>query len=159
MHKLAATTVLGIALLFSQGANVLVAALCPHMRSPAQPCITEVPKTDPDHEHMDHMEKDSSEGASVSAAPSDSGETAESVAFSQPAGTCPHCAMHTQSNSNPASFRDIETGKRASDLNIPLLVEPIVFEHEPEVAKLVSRSHGPPGPDLPRHVLINIFRI
>lgn len=160
MHKrLAATTVLGVALLFSQGANVLVAALCPHLRSPGEPCITQAPKTDSNHEHMDHTEMDSSEGESVSAEPSTFGETPDGVSLSHPVGSCPHCAMHSRSSTNPASFREIETAKRTSDLNISLLVEPIVFEHESSAPILASRAHGPPGSELPRHVLINVFRI
>ena len=163
MHKrLAATTVLGVALLFSQGANVLVAALCPHLRSPAEPCITQAPKTDSDHQHhqhMNHQEMDSSEGKSVSAEPSASGEGSEGVALSQPVGTCPHCSMHSRTSSNPASFREIETAKRESDLSIPLLAQSIVFEHVSSVPNHVSMAHGPPGSELPRHVLINVFRI
>lgn len=159
MNKVLTTTALGVALLFSQGANVLMAALCPHLLSPAAPCITQSPKTNSDHEHMDHMEMDSPEGKSVSAAPSDSGEKAEGVALSQPVGPCPHCAMHSRSSSNLASFREIETAKRTSDLNISLLVEPIVLEQASAVPNFLSRAHGPPGSDLPRHVLINVFRI
>lgn len=160
MHKrLAATAVLGIALLFSQGANVLVAALCPHLRSPAEPCITQAPKTDSDDEHMDHTEMDSAEGESVSAEQSDSGEESDRVALSQPVGSCPHCAMHSRSSSNPASFREIETAKRTSDLNIPLLVELTVVEHASAAPNFSSRAHGPPGSELPRHLLINVFRI
>ena len=161
MHKrLAATAVLGIALLFSQGANVLVAALCPHLRSPSEPCITQTPEPNLSLEHMDHMEMDSTESESVSEEePSDSSETSERVALTQPTGTCPHCAMHSRSSTNPASFREIETAKRTSDLNISLLVEPIVFEHESSAPILASRAHGPPGSELPRHVLINVFRI
>lgn len=159
MQQLAATTVLGVALLFSPGANVLVAALCPHLGSPAEPCITQAPKTDSDHEHMDHTEMDSSEGKSVSAEPSTSGEAPDGVSLSQPVGACPHCAMHSRSSSNPASFREIETAKRTSELNISLLVEPIVFEQESAAPIISSRAHGPPGDQLPRHVLINVFRI
>ena len=159
MQQLASTTLLGIALLFSQGANVLVAALCPHLRSPAEPCIAEAPKTDGDHEHMDHTEMEFSEGESVSAEPSTFGEAPDGVALSQPVGACPHCAMHSRSSSNPSSFREIETAKRTSELNIPLLVAPIVFEQESAAPIISSRAHGPPGDQLPRHVLINVFRI
>ena len=160
MHKrLAATAVLGIALLFSQGATVLVAALCPHLRTPAEPCVSRTPEPDTSHEHMDHMEMDSTESESVSEAPSNSTERSEGIAFSQPTGKCPHCAMHSRSSSNPVSFRQVETAKRTSDLNVPLLVEPIVFEQESAVPNLFSRAHGPPGSNLPRHLLINIFRI
>ena len=160
MHKrLVSTAVLGIALLFTPGANVLVAALCPHLQSPAQPCITEAPAPNASHQHMEHMEMDSTESESVSEEPSDSTKTSEGAALSQPTGTCPHCAMHSRSSSNPASFREIETVNRASDLNIPLLVEPIVFEHESAGPIIASRAHGPPGKYIPKHILINVFRI
>ena len=160
MHKrLAATAVLGIALLFTQGANVLVAALCPHLRSPAEPCVSQTPEPDTSHEHMDHMEMDSSEGESVSAEPSDSGEESDRVALSQPVRPCPHCAMHSRSSSNPASFREIETAKRANDLNIPLAVAPVIHENESAASIFTVRAHSPPGSELPRHVLINVYRI
>jgi hypothetical protein len=160
MHKrLAATAVLGIALLLSQGANVLVAALCPHLRSPSEPCITEAAKTDADHEHMDHTEMDSSEVESVSAEPSTFGEASKGVSLSQPVGACPHCAMHSRSSSNPASFREIETAKRANDINIPLAVVPVIHENESAVSVLTVRAHSPPGSELLRHVLINVYRI
>lgn len=160
MHKrLTATAVLGIALLFSQEANVLVAALCPHLRSPAEPCITQASNTNSDREHVDHTEMDSSEAESVSAEPSDSGERSEGVSLRQPVASCPHCAMHSGLSPNPASFREIETANPTSDLNIALSVEPIVFQHGSAVPDLVSTAHGPPGSNLPRHVLINVFRI
>lgn len=160
MHKrLVSTVVLGIALLFSQGANVLVAALCPHLRSPAISCITQTPEPEVSHEHTDHMEMDSTESESASEEPSDAGETSERFALTEPTGACPHCAMHSRSNSNPASFRELETAKRASHLNTPLLVAPIVVEHESAAPVVASRAHGPPGDQLPRHVLINVYRI
>ena len=160
MHKrLVSTAVLGIALLFSQGANILVAALCPHLRSPAVACMPQTPESADSDEHMDHMEMNSTESEFVSGAPSDSTEVFEGVAFSQPTGPCPHCAMHSRSSSNPASFREIETARRASDLNTPLLVEPVVVEHESAGPSVASRAHGPPGDQLPRHVLINVYRI
>ena len=160
MHKrLVPTAVLGIALLFTQGANVLIAALCPHLRSPAVSCITQTPEPDVSHEHMDHMEMDSTESESVYVEPSDSTEVFDGVALSQPTGRCPHCAMHSRSSSSPASFRRIETARRASDLNTPLLVAPFVVEHESSAPIIASRAHGPPGDHLPRHVLINVYRI
>lgn len=164
MHKrLVPTAILGITLLLSQGANVLVAALCPHLRSPAVSCITEIPEPEPEvcHEHNGQMETqtDSTKSEFVSEEPSESSETSEHFALTQPGRTCPHCAMHSRSNSNLASFREVETIKRARDLNTPLLVEPIVTEHESVAPVITSRAHGPPGDQLPRHILINIYRI
>ena len=160
MHKrLAATTVLGVALLFSQGANVLVAALCPHLRSPSEPCISQTREPDAIHEHTDHMEMDSTESESVSEEPTDSTNTSQGVALSQPTGTCPHCAMHSRSSSSPVSLRETEVAKRAGDLNPPLGVGPLVLELTSFVPMLASRAHGPPGVEIPRHILINVFRI
>ena len=162
MNKVFATTVLGVALLFSQGANILVAALCPHLRSPSEPCITQTSDQDSTHEqmeHVDHMEMDSNDAESISEEPSPSNAHSENLTVEQPTGTCPHCAIHSRSSSNPVSFRESETAKRASDLNTPLVAEPLVLESQRTFPIFASRAHGPPGSELPRHVLINVFRI
>ena len=154
MHKrFVATTVLGVALLFSQGATVLVAALCPQLRSPAASCFTEMPAPEVSHEHMDHMQMDPSEGEAAAE------ENADTNALGQPLKQCPHCAMHSRSNSNPVSLRETEVAKRAGDLKSPLAVEPLVFELTSFVPMLASRVHGPPGEHTPRHILLNVFRI
>ena len=160
MNKVFATTVLlGVALLFNQGANVFVAALCPHLGTPAEPCITQRLKPKASDEHLGHMQMDSIASEVVPSEVPNSQETSREVSLSLPVGSCPHCAMHSRSNSNPVSFRESETAKRASDLNAPLLVEQLIFEHETTFPILPSRAHGPPGSELPRHVLINVFRI
>lgn len=154
MHKqFVAAIVLGVALLFSQGAPVLVAALCPHLRSPAASCFTEMPASATSHDNMDHMDMDPGESEPVA------NENAEAITVDQPVKACPHCAIHSGSSSNPGSLRETETAKRASDLNIPVTVEQVLSDRPPSSSLVTTRSHGPPGELIPRHLLINVFRI
>ena len=56
MHKrFLVTTVLAAALLFSQGGDLLVAALCPHLQSGMASCETQPPTGGMSHEDMGHM--------------------------------------------------------------------------------------------------------
>ena len=159
MNRLLATIGLVITLLFSQGANVLVAALCPHLRSPTEEsCVSQTPETN-SHHHMNHMEMDSDESESVTGEPNDSINPDQGVFVSQPAGLCPHCAMHTRVSSKAISVRDTKVGNRAGNLVLPSVVNPTVLEHKSVVSIPISRAHGPPGEKPPRHVLINVFRI
>ncbi|MGI8735008.1 MAG: hypothetical protein ACR2LM_17105 [Pyrinomonadaceae bacterium] len=154
MHKrFLVTTLLGIALLFSQGGNFLVGALCPHLRSAAASCDMQVSETEMSHEEMGHVGMDSMENEP--AAKHDN----EADALGQPTKPCSHCAVHSRSSSNAISLRETDTPKRSADLSIPLTVSTIVPVSTSSAAVLTSRAHGPPGELRPRHILINIFRI
>lgn len=154
MHKrFLVNTVLGIALLFSQGGNLLVAALCPHLQSGMASCETQL--ADPAMSHKDmghagHLEMEQE--------PSSQG-VADVTALGQPISPCSHCAVHSRTNPNPDSLRETEVPKRSVELNIPLQVSRVAPVAAAPVDVLTSRAHGPPGDPIPRHILINIFRI
>ncbi len=151
MHKrFLATTVLAASLLFSQGGTLLVAALCPHLRSGMASCKTQLTDPTMSHEDMGHMEMNHE---AVSNADPDA------VSFGQPTGSCLHCAVHSRTTPNTASFRETEAAKQSSDLNIPLQSSRVASVTPSPVVVLTSRAHGPPGDQTPRHILINIFRI
>ncbi len=151
MHKrFLATTVLATALLFSQGGNFLIAALCPHLQSGMASCETELAEPTMSHEGMGHMGMEHETGSNLDP---------EAVAMGQPIGPCPHCAVHSRTNPNTASLRETEAAKRSVDLNIPLHFSRVVPVTVSPVVVLTSRAHGPPGEATPRHILINIFRI
>ena len=153
MHKrFVATTILGVALLFSQGATVLVATLCPHLRFPAASCFTEIPASAISHEHMDHMQTDPSE----SEPPSE--ENAKGVALGLPLKPCAHCAVHSRSAPDASSLRETEAAKRSGHLNIPLALSRHILVPTSSSPVLTSRAHGPPGEAIPRHLLLNVFR-
>ncbi len=145
-----ATIVLAVALLFSQGGNFLVAALCPHLQSGMASCKTQLAEPTMSQEDMGHM------GMEHATAPNLDPDV---VALGQPIGPCSHCAVHSRTNPNTASLRETEAAKRSVDLNIPLPFSRVSPVSVPPVSVLTSRAHGPPGEPTPRYILINIFRI
>ncbi len=154
MHKqFLANTVLGVALLFSQGGTFLVAALCPHLRSGMASCETQFADPAMSHEDMGHMGHSEMEPEPASR------PDADAAALGQPIGACSHCAVHSRTNSNTASLTKAEAARRSVDTNIPLQVSRVAPVAASPVPFLTSRAHGPPGDSTPRHILINIFRI
>jgi len=145
-----ATTVLAAALLFSQGGNFLVAALCPHVRSEPVSCEAPPAETTLSHEDMGHA-------ASGHASAFNPDPNAVAVGLhNEP---CSHCVVHTVKNPSPASFRVTEAPRRFADLSIPLdfsIVAPVIVG---PAAVLNSRAHGPPGASTTRYILISVFRI
>lgn len=154
MHKrFLAITVLTAALLFSQGGNLLVAALCPHLQSGMASCETLPAKASMSHEDMGHI-------GHMEMAPEAASQTnPDSFALGKPIGPCSHCAVHSRTTPNGVSQRETEAAKRAVDFDIPLHFSRVAPVYVPHVAVLTSRAHGPPGEARPRHILINIFRI
>ena len=145
-----ATTVLAATLLFSQGGNFLVAALCPHLRSATASCEIPLAETTSSHEDMGHVGMDHS--SAFNAAP-------QAVAAGHGNGPCSHCAVHSGKTPNPASLGQTEIPKRSAELGIRLLsatVAPVIVG---PASMLSSRAHGPPGESTSRHILISIFRI
>ena len=153
MHKrFAATTVLAVALLFSQGGNFLIASLCPHLRSSMASCESQLAEPSMSHEDMGHMQTPSKERTGTE-------QNSDGIALGQPTGECTHCAVHSRTTSNAVSLRDAEASKRSGDLAIPLTFSRVVTVAASPVALLASRAHGPPGEQSSRYILINIFRI
>jgi len=145
-----ATTVLAVALLFSQGGNFLVAAFCPHLQSGMASCKTQLGAAPMSHEHMAHME--------MAQQPA-SNRNPDAIALGEPIGPCSHCAVHSRTTPNTASLREAKPAKRSIDLNIPTQISRVAPVAASPVSALTSRAHGPPGEHTSRHILINIFRI
>ena len=81
------------------------------------------------------------------------------VALGEPIELCSHCAMHSLTVLPAVSLREIEAPKRSGTFVIPDAVPQVISASMPYLGIFTSRAHGPPGQNLPRHVLINIFRI
>lgn len=145
-----ATTVLAAALLFNQGGNFLVAALCPHLQSETASCELPPAETIESHEEMGHAGVEH---------PSAFNPDPNAVAVDRGNGPCSHCAVHSGKNTKPASLRETEAPKRSAELSIPLdfsTVAPVIVG---PAAVLTSRAHGPPGKSTTRYILISVFRI
>lgn len=155
IKRLVSTTFLSFALLFGQGGILLIAALCPHLQSGKASCETQgstAPMTHEEMGHRGHLEM--KEDSALQPA-------AESDSLGQPLGTCSHCAVHSRTVPNPASLRQTEAPKRSVDLSVPIHSSKVAPIAPRPVAALTSRAHGPPGEGagIPRHILVNIFRI
>ena len=149
-------TVLGIAVLFSQGGNFLVASLCPHLRSGMASCESQAAAPTMSHHDMGHMGMKHETNSAPSADPH---QDLNSVAVSQQHGPCPHCAVHSRTIPRAASLRETEAPKKSTSLSLALHSFRVAPVTESAVAVLNSRAHGPPGDPTARYILINIFRI
>jgi hypothetical protein len=148
MQRLAITSLLGFALLLSQGGLALVAALCPHLRFSAPSCDMLQMESAVNHSHMAHHGMN--HGSPVLPA----------IAIAQGQESCSHCVIHSRPNSNGVLVRSADTVKRSTDLEIPVGVSVPPPITPVAVAVLTPRQHGPPGKaSRPKHVLINTFRI
>ena len=151
--RLAITSLLGLALLFSQGGVLLLAALCPHLRLTEPVCSTMASEATMDHSQMIHHEMDH---GSLSAAT----VVGKSIAFApgEPR-PCAHCIIHARTNSKTTSARTAETVKRSVELKVAQAVSILPFVVTAVAAK-TRAEHGPPGDaSRPRHVLFSTFRI
>jgi hypothetical protein len=154
MHKrFLVITILAVALLFSQVSNLLIASLCPHLRSGFISCEIQVSQPIVSHEHMGHEQMESMETESTSE------QNTYGNALDQPTEPCKHCAVHSRSGADPSSLRETEAAKRSIYLELPLIISRVVSVSPSFVTILSARAHGPPGYQRPRHILINTFRI
>jgi hypothetical protein len=169
-----------VALLLNSWSNVIAAAFCPRYSSNRDCCVKQLASKPEQVENqschhemgdmagmeMDDMkmetetssDSNSDASAQISQAQITSESPGDQVALDFPIEQCPHCWSHSQPTSGSMSVvagdpakRLIETDEAPAALNsdwfsaFPILITP--------------SEHGPPGLALPRHVLINVFRI
>jgi hypothetical protein len=83
---------------------------------------------------------------------------AEQIRADLPTEPCGHCWMHSQPASGTATLVGVDPAKKLVDTNAPP-AEVAVVVPSAVTASITPVEHGPPGNLLPRHVLINVFRI
>ena len=172
--------VLLVAFLLSAWGNVIAAAFCPRYLSNRECSIKpisqepqQVQATSSCHHEMADMsdmqmdETDMGSGADAETADnviSEAGqiqlvtERSAEKAFDLPAAPCGHCWMHSQPASGTVTLIAVDQAKQLIDTNAPL-VQVAVVALSAVTASITPVEHGPPGNLLPRHVLINVFRI
>lgn len=150
------TLSLGLALLFSQGGVLFVAALCPHLRFSVPIC--DAPKMKPGMDHSQMAHHDMGHDSSGLAAASNSYDV--NTAIGEREQSCSHCVIHSPSNLNLNVVRTADTVKRLLDVGTSHSVVILPRMAPVAAAVLTPRDHGPPGKaNRPKHVLINTFRI
>ena len=148
-RRLVSTIFLSVVLLFAQGGSFLIAPHCPHLRANVEPCAAGEQNSVPAHHHMPDVDQEV--GKSL--------VNGDESALDLPPGSCAHCAVHSLTTSTVFSVRDVEAPKRVSEHAVVRVFETpeLLLSQAPE--RLTARSHGPPGNNLARHLLISIFRI
>ena len=170
---------LTFAFLLSAWGNVIAAAFCPRylsncalsIRPSSQETRQVSHKASCHHENaemeMGDMQMDETEmqGAddenSIAHTPTIGGETETStqqIVIDRPAESCGHCWMHSQPASGAATLVAVDPATRLIDTNAPPAECVAAIAHNFTVS-IIPQEHGPPGNLLPRHVLINVFRI
>lgn len=160
LKRLTLTSLLGLALLFSQGGVLLIAALCPHLRLAMPGCSSMSNQAaEIEHSQMAHHDMDQDNFSPVLATARDSNDT-NVIQLQEGERPCSHCVIHAGAKSNPISVRTAETVKRSAELSVPQTVPARPPLGASDIAVLAAREHSPPGDgNRPKHVLLNTFRI
>ena len=158
LKRLTLTSLLGLALLFSQGGVLLIAALCPHLRLAMPGCSSMSNQAaEMDHSQMAHHDMDQDNLLVMTARDSSDSNVVQVQEGERP---CSHCAIHAASKSNPISVRTAETVKRSGELSVPQTVSALPRLAASDIGVLAAREHSPPGEgNRSKHVLLNTFRI
>ena len=173
-------SLLMVTFLFSAWGNVIAAAFCPRYLSNRNCETTQQPrqveqvnqKSSCHHEmaemEMGDMQMDETEMQgeanienSIADTPTIEVETetcSQQIVIDRPAETCGHCWMHSQPASGAATLVTVDPSTRLIDTNAPPVECAVTLAHDFTVP-ITPQEHGPPGNLLPRHVLINVFRI
>jgi hypothetical protein len=169
-----------VTFLLSAWGNVIAAAFCPRYLSNRE-CNTKHHPRQPkqvDHKSSCHQEMadmqmgdtqmDNTETENQAVEPKDSSiiedsrtqVVTESEEFHAdlPTEPCGHCWVHSQPASGTATLVAVDPTRQLVETNAPP-AELAVVAPSPVSASITPVEHGPPGNLLPRHVLINVFRI
>jgi hypothetical protein len=170
--------ILIIAFLMSAWGNVIAAAFCPRFAL-NHSCTNEHKAHQPKqvenasscHHEMAGMEMNDMEMEHDASSYSKSDSSTQSshvqsrfesssdqVAFDLPIEQCPHCWSHSQPTAGSVSTAAVDPSKQLVETDSP--PANLIFASLSVFPILITPSeHGPPGIALPRHVLINVFRI
>jgi hypothetical protein len=80
------------------------------------------------------------------------------VAFDLPLEQCAHCWSHSQPSLGNVSVIAVDPSKQLVDTSFPRADSQFGLSSVSPVS-ISPTEHSPPGFALPRHVLINVFRI
>jgi hypothetical protein len=141
-QRFVAAIIVALAVLSSQAGGSVLAAICPHLRSPHNASCNEAPP----NTSVVHHQMDNANGDAVF-------ETEETAA------SCNHCAVHSRTKRDDSARQSTDSVQRASD---PSVADAFSAAGPPSLVRTVTwfaRAHGPPGNAGPLHLLLKVFRI
>lgn len=168
--------ILILAFVLSAWGNVIAAAFCPRYASNRDCCVKpvasqprQVEKSSCHHEmagmEMDDMQmeteafSDSTTDSNAQASPAalTAKSSSDQVALDLPIERCAHCWSHSQPTSGTASVVPVDPSRQLVENSPPANSRFALRSVSP--ISITPSEHSPPGIALPRHVLINVFRI
>jgi hypothetical protein len=174
---------LTVAFLLSAWGNVIAAAFCPRYLSNRERSIKPTSQESKQVGHkpschhemadmeMGDMQMDGTEIESETAGEAGdnsiienpwmqvaSESDAEQVAINLPTEPCGHCWMHSQPTSGTSTVVAVHLSKQLIETKAPPASSTVTLP-SPVAVSITPVEHGPPCNVLPRHLLINVFRI
>jgi hypothetical protein len=161
------TILLLTAFVLSSWSNVIAASFCPHysardfsvkqtveQNSPvkSEPCHHQMAQMDMDGESMEIDSDSRSESQISTNAPNPAPAVLE-----LPNEPCGNCWMHSQPSSGNGTV--VAQGPLSQTVEADAPVAAAIALPLACIISITPFEHGPPGHSLPRHVLINVFRI
>jgi hypothetical protein len=141
--------IVALAVLFGQGGGLVLAAICPHLRSEEQPDNSCHSKSRGDVAGVAGV----AEVAEVEAEPGDAFATEEHDV------RCNHCVVHSRSKREESALQQPNTSQRAEDHKVAVPLLKLQPPSSLRSSAWQARAQEPPGPAAPLHVLLNVFRI
>jgi hypothetical protein len=142
-RRFVATLIVALAVLFGQGGGLVLAAICPHLRSEQQP--------EDNACHANSQE--------VVAEHHESPETkGDAFQTNEPDVRCNHCVVHSRNKREESALQQTNTSQRANDPKVAITFAPV----GPSLLKNVApfaKAHGPPLVTAPLYLFVNVFRI
>jgi hypothetical protein len=169
-------TFLILTFVLSAWGNVIAAAFCPRYASNRNCCIKQIvsqptqPEQSSCHHEMTGMAmgemqmepetSDSQNDLSTQTSPSSRASESSSVqdAVDLPIEQCLHCVSHSQPTSGTAAIIPVDQSKQPGDIDSPVADSRFALASG-SPSCITPSEHSPPGSALPRHILINVFRI
>jgi hypothetical protein len=135
-RRFVAVIVIALAVLFCQSGGVVLAAICPHLRTPHETC----------HGMVAAIESHETQHP-------DAFETSDSGAI------CNHCVVPLGSKRDDSALQEANSAQRANDLAVSIHQATPNSSAFVKTVTWVAKAHGPPRDAGSLYVLINVFRI
>jgi hypothetical protein len=177
MRQTFSMAVLIVAFVLSAWGNVIAASFCPRYALNRECCVKHIvsqPKeveSSSCHHEMAGMEMDDMQMETEAAQDPSTDSNAQSskaeealessndqVAFDLPIEQCAHCWSHSQPTLGTVSVVAADPSKQLVETSSPRADSQFGLPSVSPVS-ISPTEHSPPGFTLPRHVLINVFRI
>jgi hypothetical protein len=139
--------IVALAVLFGQGGGLVLAAICPHLRSEKQP------------ENSCHTKSGNDVAEVAEHHQPAAAEQGDAFATEEHDVRCNHCVVHSRSKREESALQQPNTSPHTEDHKIAVPLFKLQSPYSLSSSAWNAKAQRPPGPSAPLHVLLNVFRI